>query len=77
MSFNDRPVPTGRQKFGCAMIAAVALFFTFVAAILAALGSCPECDPDPVVQFILIPGVPLAFITIGILMIRHLMRDKH
>ena len=76
MGFSDRPLLTGCQKFGCAVVAAIGIFCSFVALILAALGSCSECDPNPVVQFILVPGVPILFVGVGILMIRNFIRDK-
>ncbi|WP_379921682.1 hypothetical protein [Erythrobacter sp. R86502] len=76
MAFSDRPLLSGRQKLGCAVVAAIGIFCSFIALIIAALGSCPECDPNPVVQFILMPGLPILFFGIGILMIRHFIRDK-
>ncbi len=77
MSFGEKPVLSGRQKFGCAVVAGIGILITGLAAILAALGSCPDCKPDPFVQFMLLPGIPVFFIGVGILMIWSFVRDKY
>jgi predicted benzoate:H+ symporter BenE len=76
VSFSDKPGLSGRQKFGCALVAAIGVLVTGLGAIFAALGSCPECDANPVSQFLLLPGIPIFFIGVGIFMIWHFMRDK-
>jgi hypothetical protein len=76
VSFSDRPSLTGRQKLGCAAVAAMGVLITGLGGAIAALGSCSECDSNPVVQFLLIPGIPIFFIGVGIFMIWYFMRDR-
>ncbi len=76
MSFTDRPMLTGRQKFGCASVAVFGIVVTFFGLIGNALGSCPECNPNPILNFMLFPGTAIFFLVVGVSMIWYFLRDK-
>ncbi|MBM0168934.1 hypothetical protein JNO53_02460 [Altererythrobacter sp. C41] len=82
MSFSDRPTLTVWQMAGCFAYMALGALITFTGLIGAALGDCASspggygCRHDGLVKFAMFPGTLIVILAGGILLARHMMKDR-
>ncbi|CAO1652879.1 hypothetical protein [Parasphingorhabdus sp. NYA22] len=82
MSFTEQPRLTVAQKLGCFIYCLFAMLVGAVGLFFAALGDCapgPDetgCENDGLAKFVAFPGLQILLFIGGVLLVRHMTKDK-
>ena len=82
MSFTEQPGLTVAQKLGCFIYCLFAILAGAFGILFSALGHCapsPDgtgCENDSLGKFLAFPGLPILLFIGGVLIVRHMTKDK-
>ncbi|MBQ0772943.1 hypothetical protein [Parasphingorhabdus sp.] len=82
MSFTEQPGLTVAQKLGCSIYSLSAIVVGVFGILFSALSHCapnPDgsgCENDGVAKFIAFPVLPILLFIGGVLLVRHMTKDK-